>query len=101
MALLSSKKLTTGTSRIDRPHPSVNFLFFKTKNHLMALLKNIQSTPDQLVQDLTSEGNLKKLLKDSILSSLYNKSLNDKHQLEKINNFYNKSFNIDGDTLLI
>ncbi len=67
----------------------------------MALIKNINSTPDQLVQDLKSEGNLKKLLKDTILSSLYNKSLNDNYQLEEINNFYNKSFDIKGDTLLV
>lgn len=67
----------------------------------MALIKNIKSTPDQLVQTLSSEDYQKVLLKDTILSSLYNKRLNDNYQLEKIIDFYNKSFNINGDTILI
>ena len=67
----------------------------------MALLKNIKSTPDQLVQTLSSEDYQKVLLKDIILGCLYNKRLNDNYQLEKIVDFYNKSFNINGNTLLI
>ena len=67
----------------------------------MALLKNIKSTPDQLVQTLSSEDCQKVLLKDIILGCLYNKRLNDNYQLEKIDDFYNKSFNINGDTILI
>lgn len=67
----------------------------------MALIKNIKSTPDQLVQDLKSDGNLKKLLRDTILSSLYDKDLNDQYQLERFNDFYNTSFNIQEDTLLV
>ena len=64
----------------------------------MALLKNIKSTPDQLVQTLSSEDYQKVLLKDIILGCLYNKRLNDNYQLEKIVDFYNKSFNINGNT---
>ena len=67
----------------------------------MALLKNIKSTPDQLVQTLSSEDYQKVLLNDIILGCLYNKRLNDNYQLEKIVDFYNKSFNINGNTLLI